>query len=321
MLVVAWLVTLLSLATLAHFSGQTSEDGKGKRGVWQQLCDGVCAIILRVVHLAFAIHRSFQAWVQSSLTQAEFDVQELLQGDETDDIVARRNRLADFLTTLPQRPEHFAAIIPEPSAREDDADEAAAIVRGVDSVETLCAWCILAKVPCLTVYSKDGGLKSSLDSIAYRLRTSKMLERAANGRVPQICLEDGEHIEYLGTDAESAAAPGHRFDIRVSLWSREDGYPSLARLSQELCRLAEVGSLNAKDIDEAYIAAKLKHAAGFPHPELVLLYDDLVCLPEFPPWQLQSSEVFQIGSAAGSLDGAVCRALVSYARIEKRWGK
>ncbi|KAJ1960044.1 hypothetical protein GGI12_004016 [Dipsacomyces acuminosporus] len=278
-------------------------------------------------------------WVQSSLTQAEFDVQELLRGDETDDIVARRNKLADFLTTLPQRPEHFAAVLPEVGCSEgEDAGEttastaataavavsaavAADATTELDSVETLCAWCILAKVPCLSIYKIDGSLKRSFDSIAQRLKTSERIKRAANGRIPQICLDDGEHTEYLGVDSEATLAPGHRFDIHVSLWSRKDGYPSLVSLAQDLCGQVEVGRLSPKAIDEAFVAEKLKNAAGFKHPELVLLYDDLVCLPEFPPWQLQSSEVFQIGSAARNLDMAVLQALVSYARIEKRWGK
>ncbi|KAJ1942825.1 hypothetical protein EC988_006390, partial [Linderina pennispora] len=70
-----WVFTVLAVAVLAHLSGRSS--AAGKRSARQQLCDGLCTILLRALHLAFTIHRSFQAWVHNSLNQAQFDVREL----------------------------------------------------------------------------------------------------------------------------------------------------------------------------------------------------------------------------------------------------
>ncbi|KAJ1922063.1 hypothetical protein GGI09_000027 [Coemansia sp. S100] len=320
-----WLVTILLLAALAHVGGngdQKVTSKAQKRNAWQQLCDGLCVLILRAAHLAFTIHRSFQAWVQNSLSQAELDVQELLQGDDTEELTEKRQHLADFLQSLPQRPEHFAVILPE----TNECGQGGTMACEVDAVETLCTCALLAKVPRLTVYTRNGSLKTSFDEIAYRLRKSSMTQRvAANGRMARICLDDGNHVEYSGGDDMDADADLHTerpLSLHVSLWSRDNGYPALARLARELAGQAECGRLPSSSVDEPCVATKLVDAAGHQHPDLVLLYDDLVCIPDFPPWQLQNSEVFQVGSAtARSLGNAVLSAFASYANIEKRWGK
>ncbi|KAJ2492484.1 hypothetical protein IWW37_001389 [Coemansia sp. RSA 2050] len=320
-----WLVTILLLAALAHVSGNADQEAMGKvpkRNAWQQLSNGFCALVLRAAHLAFAVHRSFQAWVQNSLSQAELDVQELLQGDDTEELAEKRQHLAGFLQSLPQRPEHLAVILPEAS----ECGQGGTMACEVDAVEILCTCALLAKVPRLTVYTRNGSLKTSFDEITYRLRKSSMTQRvAANGCAPRICLDDGKHVEHFGsndmdTDADIRAEPPHA--LHVSLWSRDNGYPALVRLARELAGQAECGRLPSGSVDEACVAAKLADAAGHQHPDLVLLYDDLVCIPDFPPWQLQNSEVFQAGAAtARSLGNAVLCAFASYANIERRWGK
>ncbi|KAJ2741743.1 hypothetical protein GGI20_004978 [Coemansia sp. BCRC 34301] len=305
----AWLVTILLLAALARVGGNGDQEAADKakaKSAWQQLSDGLCALILRAAHLGFSVHRSFQAWVQNSLSQTELDVQELLQGDDTEELAEKRQHLADFLQTLPQRPEHFAVIIPGKMACE------------VDAVETLCACALLARVPRLTVYTRSGSLKALFDEITYRLRKSSMTQRvAANGR---ILLSDGFHVESFGGDVDPCAECPPA--LHVSLWSRDDGYPALTRLARKLAGQVECGRLLSCSVDEPYVAERLKDAAGHQHPDLVLLYDDLVCIPDFPPWQLQNSEVFQVGFAtARSLGSAVLCAFASYANIERRWGK
>ncbi|KAJ2861519.1 hypothetical protein GGH94_004849 [Coemansia aciculifera] len=320
-----WLVTILLLAALAHVGGNGDQEITRKtlkRNAWQQLCDGLCALVLRAAHLAFTIHRSFQAWVQNSLSQAELDVQELLQGDDTEELTEKRQHLADFLQSLPQRPEHFAVILPE----ANECSQGGTMAFEVDAVETLCTCALLAKVPRLTVYTRNGSLKTSFDEIAYRLRKSSMTQRVtANGRMARICLDDGKHVEYSGgddMDVDADLCIERPLSLHVSLWSRDNGYPALARLARELAGQAECGRLPSGSIDESYVATKLVDAAGHQHPDLVLLYDDLVCIPDFPPWQLQNSEVFQVGSAtARSLGNAVLSAFASYANIEKRFGK
>ncbi|KAJ2910298.1 hypothetical protein GGI21_001019 [Coemansia aciculifera] len=314
----AWLVSILLLAALAHVGGNGEQEETGKKtkkGTLKQLGDGLCALVLRIAHLAFSIHRSFQAWVQNSLSQTELDVQELLQGDDTEELSEKRQHLAEFLQSLPQRPEHFAAILPEGTMSCE-----------VDAVEILCTCALLAKVPRLTVYARSGSLKTLFDDIAYRLRKSSMtLRAAANGRMPRICLDDGCHVETSGGDVDADAAELASEcppSLHVSLWSRDDGYPALTRLARELAGQAECGRLLSSSVNEPFVAERLKDAAGHQHPDLVLLYDDLVCIPDFPPWQLQNSEVFQVGPAtARSLGNAVLCAFASYANIEKRWGK
>ncbi|KAJ2629288.1 hypothetical protein GGF44_004302 [Coemansia sp. RSA 1694] len=350
----AWLVTILLLAALAHVGGNGDHEAMGKRtkeSARQQVVDGLCALILRAAHLAFSIHRSLQAWVQNSLSQTELDVQELLQGDDTEELAEKRQHLADFLQSLPQRPEHFAVILPE--ADEGTQGVGSTMACEVDAVETLCTCALLAKVPRLTVYTRNGkcnadvmygqrkkttpltrhcffiffigSLKTSFDEIAYRLRKSSMTQRvAANGRMPRIRLDDGSHAECSGGDVDADVDPRIECPpmLHVSLWSRDNGYPALARLARELAGQAECGRLPSGSVDESCVAEHLKDAAGHQHPDLVLLYDDLVCIPDFPPWQLQNSEVFQVGPAAArSLGNAVLCAFASYANIERRWGK
>ncbi|KAJ1801052.1 hypothetical protein LPJ56_006414, partial [Coemansia sp. RSA 2599] len=153
MATVLWLLSLLPLAALVHLGGQTNKRPRPiKRLSAQQICDGLCALALRAIHLVFAIHRSFQSWVQRSLTQAEFDVQELLQGEDTDELADKRQNLADFLASLPQRPENFAVILPE---LQDCGELSESLLCDVDSVEILCAWGLLARMPRLTVYTRD----------------------------------------------------------------------------------------------------------------------------------------------------------------------
>ncbi|KAJ1796181.1 hypothetical protein LPJ75_007292 [Coemansia sp. RSA 2598] len=149
---------------------------------------------------------------------------------------------------------------------------------------------------------------------------------------PNIALENcspnhsnSRHSESAPSLADSTGIPDkdrkEKPDIHISLWSREDGFPALAELSQKLAKQARAGMLKSQSVDERLVASELRDAAGHAHPDLMLLYSDLICIPEFPPWQLQNTEVFQIGSAAKGLGDAVVRALTSYAKIERRWGK
>ncbi|KAJ2248368.1 hypothetical protein GGH97_001767 [Coemansia sp. RSA 475] len=116
MTAVVWFILLALVVVLVRVSGYQS-----KWKVRQQLLDGACAVVLRSVQLAFAVHHSFQAWVQNSLTQAGLDMQELLQGDDTEAVLAKRQQLSDLLASLPQRPEHLAVILPEVKVRENEA--------------------------------------------------------------------------------------------------------------------------------------------------------------------------------------------------------
>ncbi|KAJ2451448.1 hypothetical protein EV183_003582 [Coemansia sp. RSA 2336] len=311
MTVLAVCLSLVALAAVAHVGS-----GRGKQSVKEQLLNGICTIVLRSVQLAFAIHCSFQAWVQDSLSQARIDMQELLEGDDTDVVLAKRQELSDLLASLPQKPEHLAVALPEARVRENEAI-GGMLAGETDDVEVLCAWSLLAKIPRLSIYSRDGSLGSSFDSIAGRLRNSKMVARGFNGRTPDICLESSTRSEHICAHSDSASRP----DIYISLWSREDGYPSLAKLAQRLSRRVQAGELAPAAVTESLVADELRDPHGFKHPDLVLLLDDLPCVNEFPPWQLQNSELVQIHSGARSLGDAVYRALICFAKIEMRWGK
>ncbi|KAJ1862830.1 hypothetical protein LPJ73_000670 [Coemansia sp. RSA 2703] len=321
-----WLLTLVPLAALVHLGKQSGRQSPLiKRALGQKLGDGLCALALRLIHLIFAIHWSFQEWVQRSLTQADLDVQELLLGEDTVELADKRQQLADFLQALPQRPENFAVILPETS---ECAGVDLTLSCDVDSVETLCAWGLLAKLPRMTIYTRDGRLKNTIEDIEHRLKQSKMVQRAFGGSMPNIVLENGSRVikreRNFTADADTSPDSNRRDskpDMHVSLWSRDDGFPALVELSKELAGRAKSGMLSFKSVDESFAATMLEDPAGHAHPDLMLLYDDLICVPEFPPWQLQNTEVFQIGSAAKSLGDAVVRALTSYAKIEKRWGK
>ncbi|KAJ2722192.1 hypothetical protein GGI07_003469 [Coemansia sp. Benny D115] len=319
MLATLWvLLTVLPVAAaFAHSVLKLYPASSRKR---YSLLDGLCAVALRFLHLCFAIHRSFQAWVQNSLNQADLDVQLLLVDDRFDDLDDRRRQLADFLQSLPQRPENFAVVLPDASHRACSSSQPqsaaaldAALDADLDAVETLCAWALLAKIPRLTVYTRDGRIKRAAACIDGRLQQSKMVHRAFGNKTPRISLNSAEQ--------PSAAADTPPPDLHVALWSRDDGFPALAGLSRKLACQSRDRLLHSKDIDEALVAAHLKDPLGHAHPDLLLLYDDLVCIPEFPPWQMQNTEVFQIGSAAKSLGDAAFHALASYAKIEKRWGK
>ncbi|KAJ1724353.1 hypothetical protein LPJ53_001368 [Coemansia erecta] len=232
------------------------------------------------------------------------DVQELLLGEDTVELADKRQQLSDFLLSLPQRPENFAVILPETG---ECAGVDRALSCDVGSVETLCA---------------------TVGDIEHRLKQSKMVQRAFGGSMPNIVLESGSRAtkRERNLTADTGTSPDSnrrdsKPDMHVSLWSHDDGFPALVELSKELAGRAKSGMLSSKSVDESFAATMLEDPAGHAHPDLMLLYDDLVCVPEFPPWQLQNTEVFQIGSAAKSLGDAVVRALTSYAKIEKRWGK
>ncbi|KAJ2766403.1 hypothetical protein IWQ57_004377, partial [Coemansia nantahalensis] len=168
MRVLVCFVSLLLLAALVHL-----RRSRGRRGARQPLLDAVCAAALRSVQLAFAVHGSFQAWVQGSLAQAGLDVQELLHAADTDAVLEKRQQLADFLASLPQRPEHLAVILPDAALRRREPP-AGLLPDDVDNAEALCAWAILAGVPRLSIYTRDGALERSAEAIASRLRDSKM---------------------------------------------------------------------------------------------------------------------------------------------------
>lgn len=250
----------------------------------QQMLDGLCGLALRVAHLLLSIHQLSQAWVHNSLHQARFDVQEILQGEP--------DELCSFLSTLPQRPETFAVILPDHIDSHQEAE----------CVETVCAIAVLAKIPHVIVYSREDGDRTKV--VGDRLEKSETVRRAAElvPEPPQIVLN--------GEDSSSC--------LNVSLWSRDNGYPALVRIAQELASMVREGGMAVESIDEAMVGARMPGK----YPDLVLLYDDLLCLPEFPPWHLQSAEIVQASPTwSKGIGGAVLDALASYAKVNKRWGK
>ncbi|KAJ2535307.1 hypothetical protein EV175_006927, partial [Coemansia sp. RSA 1933] len=180
-------------------------------------------------------------------------------------------------------------------------------------------------VPRVTVYTRDEAIKDS-EAVSSRLRRSKMVARAF-GSTPQIDLNSGNgRVEHLGIDTNKVPEkdPGpaeHKPDIYISLWSRTDSYPALSAFARELADQSRRGALEAKHVDETLVTNNLADPSGYCHPDLVVLVDDLACIPEFPPWQLQNAEMVQVGtsSAANSLGGATFGALVRYAKVERRW--
>ncbi|KAJ2521364.1 hypothetical protein GGI11_002034 [Coemansia sp. RSA 2049] len=312
-----WVASVLLVAVLARVGGRKDrlQGGSSKQSMQRQLCNGACAISLRAIHLGVSIHRAFQAWVQSSLSQAGLDVRELLEGDDNELVAEKRQQIADLLSSLPQRPAHLAVVLPD--SREDI----------INDVEVLCASALLAKVPRLTIYTRDTSMKDSADAISSRLCKSKMAARAF-GSTPRIDLDIGSKRAGCSSGDTGGMLDerkrGGKPDICVSLWSRNNGYPALSALARELAGQARNGALRARQVDEAFVADRLADPLGHCHPDLVILVDDLACLPEFPPWQLQNAEMVQVSSSStadGSLGRITFGSLARYAKVSRRWGR
>ncbi|KAJ1940924.1 hypothetical protein GGF37_003773, partial [Kickxella alabastrina] len=81
MSVTLWLLAFVPVAALIRFVGIPDDTPQQTKPFLRQIFDGLCYAILRFLHLAFAVHKSFQSWVQMTLLQNEVDVHDLLLGD------------------------------------------------------------------------------------------------------------------------------------------------------------------------------------------------------------------------------------------------
>ncbi|QEL63168.1 hypothetical protein CJJ09_005364 [Candidozyma auris] len=79
--------------------------------------------------------------------------------------------------------------------------------------------------------------------------------------------------------------------LLISLLSRVDGKPTIVELTKTMCDLTANNDLSVKDITVQLIDEELNELVG-PEPDLLICFDPVLNLHDYPPWHLRLSEFY-----------------------------
>jgi dehydrodolichyl diphosphate syntase complex subunit NUS1 len=174
----------------------------------------------------------------------------------------------------------------------------------------------------LTIIPKQGILKSDLQTlhkiITKKLSTSHDDTRQEKQQQPRICLlssDKGAYFPYAEMDNEKTSIPS---SLKLFLLSSADGREALADLIKPLAVAYLDGQLSLEDISTELIDGNIRNISSGtydshprnmimgkkeqvlrsisnPDPDLLLVFSSKLKLAGYPPWQLQSTEIFYAG--------------------------
>ncbi|KFZ09292.1 hypothetical protein V502_08834 [Pseudogymnoascus sp. VKM F-4520 (FW-2644)] len=232
---------------------------------------------------------------------------------------------------LRRLPEHLSVILP--LGKEYDALE-----RLMDQVAEMVAWSACAGISTLSVYEKNGTLKSYVPML-YQIAIRKLtLYYGSSSEKPVVHVFVPRNGIYCLSPAQPAVNPGST-GITLLLLSESDGRETLVDLTKSLAEMAQSGKLLLDDINIELIDAQLNEIvsqsshsmpaihetsnsighsndpdANLPksstglcplklEPDLLFIFAPYVNLDGYPPWQIRLTEIFYMGGESSSITG------------------
>ncbi|GBL49383.1 hypothetical protein ACI3LY_005126 [Candidozyma auris] len=185
------------------------------------------------------------------------------------------------VNNLAKIPKHISCLI---CMRSED-DENGGIEGAVSDIAELAAWCLSAGIPKLTIYEETGAVKPHLDELERYI--TKNLRAYFGVPTPAFTLKvpHSNKTVLCGTEVEGQPT------LLISLLSRVDGKPTIVELTKTMCDLTANNDLSVKDITVQLIDEELNELVG-PEPDLLICFDPVLNLHDYPPWHLRLSEFY-----------------------------
>lgn len=214
------------------------------------------------------------------------------------------------VTQLAKIPKRLSCII---SMRSED-DENGGIEGAVSDISELAAWCLSAGIPSLTIYEETGAVKPNLGELERYIQ--KNLRAYFGVPTPAFTLRvpHSNTTVTLGDTSESQPA------LDIALLSRVDGKPTIVELTKTMSELTANHELSVKDITVQLIDEELNELVG-PEPDLLICFDPVLDLHDYPPWHLRLSELYWDADNDSVNYPVFIRALRQFANCKMNVGK
>lgn len=185
------------------------------------------------------------------------------------------------VTQLSKIPKRLSCII---SMRSED-NENGGIEGAVSDIAELAAWCLSAGIPSLTIYEETGAVKPHLAELDRYI--TKNLRAYFGIPTPAFTLR----VPHSNTTVASGTKTDGQPTLDISLLSRVDGKPTIVELTKTMSELTANRELSVKDITVQLIDEELSELVG-PEPDLLICFDPVLDLHDYPPWHLRLSELY-----------------------------
>lgn len=185
------------------------------------------------------------------------------------------------VTKLAKIPKRVSCII---SMRSED-DENGGIEGAVSDISELAAWCMCAGIPSLTIYEELGAVTPHLGELERYI--TKNLRAYFGVPTPAFTLK----VPHSNTTVSSGSEGEGQPTLDITLLSRVDGKPTIVELTKTISELTANHELSPKDITVQLIDEELCELVG-PEPDLLICFDPVLDLHDYPPWHLRLSELY-----------------------------
>ncbi|PLB48573.1 Undecaprenyl diphosphate synthase [Aspergillus steynii IBT 23096] len=242
---------------------------------------------------------------------------------------------------LDRLPEHLSVIL---SLRA--GDDALAIL--MDEVAELAAWSVSAGIPVLSVYEKNGILKSCIPSLNQVILVKLSSYYGSPSQQPTLRLFAPHHPIHQ----DNFSTPRYNPDtLTILLLSATDGRETFVDLTKTLAEMSQNGKLSPEDITIELVDAEISEITTHPsqvtpsdlggskmtpssisikpEPDLLLVFGPFLKLDGYPPWHIRLTEMLCTGDNSSSITGSgeaveyqsFCRGLWHYAGAQMRFGR
>ncbi|KAH8432532.1 ditrans,polycis-polyprenyl diphosphate synthase [Aspergillus melleus] len=242
---------------------------------------------------------------------------------------------------LDRLPEHLSVIL---SLRA--GDDALAIL--MNEVAELAAWSVSAGIPVLSVYEKNGILKSCIPSLNQVILAKLSSYYGSPAQQPTLRLFAPHHPIHQ----DNSSTPKYNPDtLTILLLSATDGRETFVDLTKTLAEMSQNGKLSPEDITIDLVDAEISEittqpsqvtTSGLggskvisnpvsvkPEPDLLLVFGPYLKLDGYPPWHIRLTEMFCTGDKSSAITGSgeaveyqsFCRGLWHFAGAQMRFGR
>jgi len=199
--------------------------------------------------------------------------------------------------------------------------------RGAEVFEQIIHDCTDIGIPMVTAYAfSTENWKRPADEVqgimnllrSYLKRVSRFQKENIRLRFlgDRTALDDDLQRTMADAEAKSAANTGTRVNLAINYGGRDD----LVHAVRALAELAAQGKLEPGQIDEQMVSDHL-YTAGMPDPDLIIRPSGEERLSNFLTWQSAYSELVFMDVLWPDFNREhLCRALMEYARRDRRFG-
>ncbi|CAG8510428.1 7585_t:CDS:2 [Paraglomus brasilianum] len=182
---------------------------------------------------------------------------------------------------------------------------------GYREIGKLACWAASAGIKVLSIYEPEGKLKRIVQQLQHHVDAEARRFFAREGNIPILRVS----VVYNSSSMEDIQA-----DLQIILLSRSDGRGRIVEVTKSLASETLQGNLQSDAIDVERIDQAFSDS-HFTEPQQLIMFSPEIDLQGFPPWQLRLTEIFHVAGNKHFDYSVFRKALIKYAKIDKRFGR